>query len=151
MSSSQYVGFANLPNQVHRKFIKKGFEFTLMMVGESGMGKSTLISSLGLPNWQNTPVFTPFCYGLHDKSGRNRTDRIYTFFHRSSFPITPLHLQPYGAAVIFNCHFVLSEFDWSYERFPRQKQTFFYFSFLSHFFHVVSIPFSTRPTSWIAV
>jgi hypothetical protein len=27
------VGFANLPNQVHRKSVKKGFEFTLMVVG----------------------------------------------------------------------------------------------------------------------
>jgi len=23
-----YVGFANLPNQVHRKSVKRGFEFT---------------------------------------------------------------------------------------------------------------------------
>ena len=29
-----YVGFANLPNQVYRKSVKKGFEFTLMVVGE---------------------------------------------------------------------------------------------------------------------
>ncbi len=29
-----YVGFANFPNQVYRKAIKKGFEFTLMVVGE---------------------------------------------------------------------------------------------------------------------
>ncbi len=42
------MGFANLPNQVHRKFVKKGFEFTLMVVGESGLGKSTLINSLFL-------------------------------------------------------------------------------------------------------
>ncbi|XP_065736769.1 septin-2 isoform X2 [Phocoena phocoena] len=40
-----YVGFANLPNQVHRKSVKKGFEFTLMV---SGLGKSTLINSLFL-------------------------------------------------------------------------------------------------------
>ena len=31
---SSYVGFANLPNQVHRKTVKRGFEFTLMVVGE---------------------------------------------------------------------------------------------------------------------
>lgn len=30
-----YVGFANLPNQVYRKAVKKGFEFTLMVVGKS--------------------------------------------------------------------------------------------------------------------
>jgi septin 2 len=33
---------------VHRKFVKKGFEFTLLVVGESGLGKSTLINSLFL-------------------------------------------------------------------------------------------------------
>ncbi|KAF9386534.1 hypothetical protein BGX21_000775 [Mortierella sp. AD011] len=41
-----YVGFANLPNQVHRKSVKKGFTFTVMVVGESGLGKSTLVNTL---------------------------------------------------------------------------------------------------------
>nr|CAG8497676.1 3436_t:CDS:10 [Entrophospora candida] len=36
-----YVGFANLPNQVHRKSVKKGFHFTVMIVG-----KSTLVNTL---------------------------------------------------------------------------------------------------------
>ncbi|KAI9331630.1 Septin-domain-containing protein [Obelidium mucronatum] len=40
------VGFSNLPNQVHRKSVKKGFHFTIMIVGESGLGKSTLINTL---------------------------------------------------------------------------------------------------------
>lgn len=43
-----YVGFANLPNQVYRKAVKKGFEFTLMVVGRSGLGKSTLINTMFL-------------------------------------------------------------------------------------------------------
>ncbi|XP_071449404.1 septin-2 [Hetaerina americana] len=43
-----YIGFATLPEQVHRKSVKKGFDFTLMVVGESGLGKSTLINSLFL-------------------------------------------------------------------------------------------------------
>lgn len=43
-----YIGFATLPDQVHRKSVKKGFDFTLMVVGESGLGKSTLINSLFL-------------------------------------------------------------------------------------------------------
>lgn len=29
-----YIGFASLPNQVYRKSVKRGFEFTLMVVGE---------------------------------------------------------------------------------------------------------------------
>uniref|UniRef100_A0A8C2VBZ0 Septin-type G domain-containing protein n=1 Tax=Chinchilla lanigera TaxID=34839 RepID=A0A8C2VBZ0_CHILA len=45
-----YVEFANLPNQVHRKSVKKGFKFTLIVVGELGLGKSTLINSLFLSN-----------------------------------------------------------------------------------------------------
>ncbi|XP_020294925.1 septin-1 [Pseudomyrmex gracilis] len=48
LDTAGYVGFANLPNQVHRKSVKKGFEFTLMVVGESGLGKSTLVNSLFL-------------------------------------------------------------------------------------------------------
>uniref|UniRef100_A0A3B3UMD5 Septin n=1 Tax=Poecilia latipinna TaxID=48699 RepID=A0A3B3UMD5_9TELE len=45
---NKYVGFATLPNQVHRKTVKKGFTFTLMVAGETGLGKSTLINSLFL-------------------------------------------------------------------------------------------------------
>ncbi|XP_066261459.1 septin-2 isoform X2 [Euwallacea similis] len=43
-----YIGFATLPDQVHRKSVKRGFEFTLMVVGDSGLGKSTMINSLFL-------------------------------------------------------------------------------------------------------
>uniref|UniRef100_A0A8K9UJZ7 Septin n=1 Tax=Oncorhynchus mykiss TaxID=8022 RepID=A0A8K9UJZ7_ONCMY len=48
LSEKEYVGFATLPNQVHRKSVKKGFDFTLMVAGESGLGKSTLVNSLFL-------------------------------------------------------------------------------------------------------
>lgn len=44
----EFIGFATLPDQVHRKAVRKGFDFTLMVVGESGLGKSTLINSLFL-------------------------------------------------------------------------------------------------------
>lgn len=32
--SDVFVGFSDLPNQIQRKTVKKGFEFTLMVVGE---------------------------------------------------------------------------------------------------------------------
>jgi len=35
-----YVGFANLPNQVYRKAVKKGFDFTLMVVGKQRLSRS---------------------------------------------------------------------------------------------------------------
>lgn len=31
------IGFASLPEQVHRKAVKRGFDFTLMVVGELGV------------------------------------------------------------------------------------------------------------------
>ena len=42
------IGFATLPEQVHRKTVKRGFDFTLLVVGETGLGKSTLVNSLFL-------------------------------------------------------------------------------------------------------
>ncbi|KAF7347910.1 Cell division control/GTP binding protein [Mycena venus] len=48
-----YVGFANLPNQVHRKSVRKGFQFTAMVVGEEHLPpsaerpKTVAIESIG--------------------------------------------------------------------------------------------------------
>ncbi|CAF1292266.1 unnamed protein product, partial [Didymodactylos carnosus] len=43
---SSNVGFVSLPDQVHRRAVKRGFEFNLMVVGQSGLGKSTFINTL---------------------------------------------------------------------------------------------------------
>ena len=40
------IGIANLPNQRHKIVAKQGAHFTVMVVGESGLGKSTLINTL---------------------------------------------------------------------------------------------------------
>ena len=40
------MGFANLPKQWHRKSIKRGFTFNIMIAGESSLGKKTLINTL---------------------------------------------------------------------------------------------------------
>ena len=39
-----YVGFANLPNQWHRKSVRKGFNFNVMVVGEWQRGSGLLPS-----------------------------------------------------------------------------------------------------------
>ena len=43
---SAYVGFSKLPYQVYRKALKKGFQFNLLIAGESGLGKSSLVNSM---------------------------------------------------------------------------------------------------------
>ncbi|KAH7340461.1 cell division control/GTP binding protein [Rhizoctonia solani] len=65
-----YVGFANLPNQVHRKSVRTGFQFTVMVVGESGLGKSTLVNTLF-----NTTLYPPKEY-LHPSAERPKTVAI---------------------------------------------------------------------------
>lgn len=41
-----YVGFETITSQIESKLIKKGFQFNIMCVGYSGLGKSTLINTL---------------------------------------------------------------------------------------------------------
>lgn len=54
------IGFANLPNQIHRECTKHGFEFSVMVAGESGLGKSTLINTLfGTDLFEDSPYGSP--------------------------------------------------------------------------------------------
>ncbi|KAL1921812.1 uncharacterized protein VTP21DRAFT_10454 [Calcarisporiella thermophila] len=43
---SQDIGIANLPNQRHKIVAKRGANFTIMVCGESGLGKTTFINTL---------------------------------------------------------------------------------------------------------
>jgi len=54
-----YIGFSCIADQYQRKTVKKGFEFTLMVVGESGLGKSTLVNSLFLTDLYRNRTLYP--------------------------------------------------------------------------------------------
>ncbi|KAJ9082129.1 Septin spn4 [Entomophthora muscae] len=43
---SALCGIANLPNQLHKIAIKKGIPYTILVVGESGLGKTTFVNTL---------------------------------------------------------------------------------------------------------
>ncbi|TPX72340.1 hypothetical protein SpCBS45565_g00410 [Spizellomyces sp. 'palustris'] len=44
--AASHIGIANLPNQRHRIVSRKGANLTVMVVGESGLGKTTFINTL---------------------------------------------------------------------------------------------------------
>lgn len=43
---NSYVGFDTITNQIEHRLLKKGFQFNIMLVGHSGLGKSTLVNTL---------------------------------------------------------------------------------------------------------
>jgi cell division control protein 12 len=44
--SSSGIGVAHLPNQRHKIVTNKGTNFTVMVCGESGVGKTTFVNTL---------------------------------------------------------------------------------------------------------
>ena len=40
------IGLSNLPDQITTKLLKRGFDLNVMLVGRSGLGKSTLVDTL---------------------------------------------------------------------------------------------------------
>jgi len=51
-----HVGFDSLPDQLVSKSTQNGFTFNIMCIGETGMGKSTLMDSLFNTSFESTPA-----------------------------------------------------------------------------------------------
>lgn len=52
---SGHVGFDSLPDQLVSKSVQNGFVFNIMCIGETGLGKSTLMDSLFNTNFESNP------------------------------------------------------------------------------------------------
>ena len=92
-----FVGFSYLPNQIHRKTVKKGFEFTLMVVGESGLGKSTLVNSMFL-----TDIYSNEYPGPSKRASKTvevETTRVLLKEKSVNLHLTVVDTPGYGTAV----------------------------------------------------
>ncbi|KAI8081838.1 Septin-type guanine nucleotide-binding (G) domain-containing protein [Gilbertella persicaria] len=58
-----YVGFDTITQQIEKKSIKRGFQFNVMVVGQTGLGKSTLVNTL-------------FASHLIDSKGRQQVEDL---------------------------------------------------------------------------
>lgn len=52
---SGHVGFDSLPDQLVNKSVQTGFVFNIMCIGETGLGKSTLMDTLFNTNFESQP------------------------------------------------------------------------------------------------
>ncbi|CAG5078484.1 Similar to Sep2: Septin-2 (Drosophila melanogaster) [Cotesia congregata] len=52
---SDHVGFDSLPDQLVNKSVQNGFLFNILCIGETGLGKSTLMDSLFNTNFESNP------------------------------------------------------------------------------------------------
>ena len=50
-----HVGFDSLPDQLVNQSVAAGFTFNIMCIGETGLGKSTLMDSLFNTHFESTP------------------------------------------------------------------------------------------------
>ncbi|KAG3268394.1 septin 9 [Ictidomys tridecemlineatus] len=70
-----YVGIDSILEQMRRKAMKQGFEFNIMVVGQSGLGKSTLINTLFKSKISRKSVQPP-SEELQEEVNINRKKRI---------------------------------------------------------------------------
>ncbi len=51
-----HVGFDSLPDQLVNKSVQGGFTFNILCIGETGLGKSTLVDSLFNTSFESSPA-----------------------------------------------------------------------------------------------
>ncbi|XP_035983300.1 septin-8-A [Fundulus heteroclitus] len=115
---SGQVGFTSLPHQVVRKFVERGFCFNILCVGETGIGKSTLINTLFNTTFENEEA------DHYEQEVKLRSQTYELQEHTVKLKLTVVHTVGFGDQINKeeSCKPLVDYIEAQFEKFLEEEQ-----------------------------
>uniref|UniRef100_A0A5K3F8Y6 Septin-type G domain-containing protein n=1 Tax=Mesocestoides corti TaxID=53468 RepID=A0A5K3F8Y6_MESCO len=98
------VGFCKIPKEVYRKTIHRGFAFNIMLVGVTGLGKSTLLNTLFMTNVYSEENPGPSVRYYKDGNNQSVSSTTFTVSEQNvNLTVTVVDTPGFGEALDNSC------------------------------------------------